>query len=74
MSGPKTSDRLDMPEVATPHQSPQQKQLKMADLEARATMLAPTGDELSSQPGNRMSSQVCCTQMPEQGLLRLALQ
>ena len=30
----KMSDRLDIPEIATPHQSPQQKQLKMADQEA----------------------------------------
>ena len=34
MPSTKTSDRLNVPKVATPHQSPQQKQLKMTDLEA----------------------------------------
>ena len=36
-SSTRTSHQLDVPEVVTPHQSPQQKQLKMADLEARGT-------------------------------------
>ena len=47
------SDRLDIPEFETPHESPQQKQLKqlkVADLEARATTPAPTGDEPSLHP------------------------
>ena len=39
------SDRLDMPEVSMPCQSPQQKQLKMADLEAQGTTPAPAGQE-----------------------------
>ena len=73
-SGTKTSNKLAVPEAMTPHQSPQQKQLKMADLEARATTPAPTGNKPLPCTRNRLSSQVFCIQMPEQDLLHLALQ
>ena len=73
-SSTKTSNRLNVPKAMTPHQSPQQKQLKMTDLEARVTTPALTGDEPLPHPGNHLSSQVSHIQMPEQGLLCLALQ
>ena len=70
----KTSNRLDVPEVATPHQSPQQKQLKMTDLEAQSVMPTPTEDESLPQPGRHLSSQVVHIQIAEQGVLRSAVQ
>ena len=54
-----------MPEATTPHQSPQQKQLKMTDIEARAATPAPTGDEPLPHTGNLLNSQVSHVQMPE---------
>ena len=72
-SSTKTSNKLDVPEAMTPHQSPQQKQLKMADLEAHATTPAPTGNKPLPCTRNRLSSQVFRIQMPEQDLLHLAL-
>ena len=73
-SSMKTSDRLDVPEIATPHQSPQQKQLKMMDLEARSAMPTPTEDESSPQPRCRLSSQVVHIQIAQQGVLCSAVQ
>ena len=74
MSSTKASNKLDVPEATTPHQSPQQKQLKMTDLEACATMHAPTRDEPLPYTRNHLSSQVSRVQMPEQDLLHSALQ
>ena len=62
-SSMKTSDRLDVPEIATSHQSPQQKQLKMMDLEARSATPAPTEDESLPQPRCHLSSQVVRVQI-----------
>ena len=57
----KSSDQLEVPETTTPHQSPQQKQLKTADLNAHSTTPVPT--TAASQPSYRMSSQVVWPQM-----------
>ena len=73
-SSVKTSDRLDVLETATPHQSPQQKQLKMTDLEAQSAMPTPTEDESSPQPRCHLSSQVVCIQIAEQGVIHSAVQ
>ena len=54
----KTSNRLKVPEAMTPHQSPQQKQLKMADLEAQSAMPIPTTAASMPQLRHHMSSQV----------------
>ena len=73
-SSTRMSDWLDVPEIVTPNQSPQQKQLKMADLEAQGTMPIPTGDESSPRPGSCLNSQVVRVPLPEQGILPLAVQ
>ena len=66
------SDQIKVPETTTPHQSPQQKQLKIADLNAHST--APVPMTAASQPNYHISSQVMRPQMPEQSLLHSALQ
>ena len=68
----KSSDQLEVPETTTPHQWPQQKQLKISDLNARS--MTPLLTTAASQPGYRVSSQVVQPQMPEQSLLCSALQ
>ena len=73
-SSTKMSDRLDIPEIATPHQSPQQKQLKMMDLEAQSVTPAPTENESLLQPGCHLSSQVVRVQIAEQGVLHSTVQ
>ena len=58
----------------TPHQLPQQKQLKIADLSAQSAMPIPTTAAFMPQSGYCVSSQVTCPQMPEQSLLHSMLQ
>ena len=57
-----------------PHQWPQQKQLKMADLEAHSAMPVPTESKSTPQPGGCRSSQVFHVPLPEQGVLHSAVQ
>ena len=70
----KTSDQLKVHETTIPRQSPQQKQLKMANLNAWSAMPVPMTAASMSQPGYRVSLQVTQVQMLEQSLLHLALQ
>ena len=59
--------RAYVPEIATPHQSPQQKQLKVMDLEARSAMPTPNEDESLPRVFVRI-------QIAEQGVLHSAVQ
>ena len=54
----------------TPHQSPQQKQLKITDLEVQSATPVPVEDEPTTDTSNWVSSQVSHAQMPEQELLK----
>ena len=51
-SDAKMSNKLEVPKATTPHQSPQQKQLKMTDLEAHSPMPAPMENEPSPRIGS----------------------